>query len=40
MSRRLGRNRTPVLKSKVVLVDLKDDKTVAELPQQFDVHAN
>jgi len=38
MSKRSRRNHTPVFKSKVTLAALKDDKTVAELSQQFDVH--
>ena len=40
MPRRRCRNHTPVFKSKVVLGALKDDRTVAELDQQFDVHLN
>ncbi len=40
MSRRPRRNHTPVFKSKVALAALKDDRTVAELAQQFDVHPN
>ncbi len=40
MPRRARRNHTPVFKSKVALAALKDDKTVAELSQQFDVHPN
>ena len=40
MPRRPRRNDTPVFKSKVALAALKDDKTVAELSQQFDVHPN
>ena len=34
------RNQTPVIKSKVALTAKNSDKTVAELAQQFDVHAN
>ena len=30
----------PVFKSKVALAAIKGDRTVAELAQQFDVHAN
>ncbi len=40
MPRRPRRNHTPVFKSKVALAAIKGDKTVAELSQQFDVHAN
>ena len=40
MPRRPRRNHTPVFKSKVALAAIKGEKTVAELAQQFDVHAN
>ena len=40
MPRRPRRNHTPVFNSKVALAAIKGDKTVAELAQQFDVHAN
>ena len=40
MPRSPRRNHTPVFKSKVALAALKDDKTVAELAQQFDVRPN
>jgi transposase len=40
MPSRPRQNHTPVFKSKVALVAIKGDKTVAELPQQFDVHPN
>ncbi len=40
MSRRPRRNHTPVFKSNVALAAVKGDKTVAELAQQFDVHAD
>jgi len=40
MLRRPRRNHTPVFNSKVALAAIKGDKTVAELAQQFDVHAN
>ena len=40
MPRRPRRNHTPVFKSKVALAAIKGDKTLAELAQQFDVHAN
>ena len=40
MSRRPRRNHTAAFKSKVALAALKGDKTLAELAQDFDVHAN
>jgi transposase len=40
MSRRPRRNHTPAFKAKVALAAIKGDKTLAELAQQFDVHAN
>jgi len=40
MPRRPRRNHTPVFKSNVAIAAIKGDKTVAELSQQFDVHAN
>jgi len=40
MPRRPRRNHTAVFKSKVALAAIKGDKTVAELAQQFDVHAD
>ena len=40
MPRRPRRNHTPAFKSKVALAAVKGDKTIAELSQQFDVHAN
>lgn len=40
MTRRPRRNHTPAFKAKVALAALKGDKTLAELAQQFDVHAN
>ena len=36
----LGRNHTPAFKAKVALAAIKGEKTLAELAQQFDVHAN
>ena len=38
--RRPRRNHSAKFKSKVALAALKGDKTVAELTEQFDVHAN
>ncbi len=40
MTRRSRRNHTAAFKAKVALAALKGDKTLAELAQQFDVHAN
>ena len=40
MSKRIRRNHTPAFKAKVALAALKGEKTLAELAQQFDVHAN
>ena len=38
--RRPRRNHTAVFKAKVALAALKDDKTLAELSEKFDVHAS
>src|SRR5476649_1608463 len=40
MTKRTRRNHTPVFKAKVALAAIKGEKTLAELAQQFDVHAN
>ena len=40
MSRRPRRNHTPAFKAKVALAAIKGDRTLAELAEQFDVHAN
>jgi transposase len=40
MSRRPRRNHTPAFKAKVALAAIKGDRTVAQLAEQFDVHAN
>ena len=40
MSRRTRRNHTSTFKAKVALAALRGDKTLAELAQIFDVHAN
>jgi transposase len=40
MTRRPRRNHTPAFKAKVALAAIKGEKTLAELAQQFDVHAN
>lgn len=40
MSRRPHRNHSPAFKAKVALEALKEDATLAELAQRFDVHPN
>ena len=40
MGKRTRRNYTPAFKAKVALAALRGDKTLAELAQFFDVHAN
>jgi transposase-like protein len=40
MPRRPRRNHSPAFKAKVALAAIKGDKTVVELSEQFDVHAN
>ena len=40
MSRRPRRNHTPAFKARVAVAAVKGGKTLAELAQQFDVHAN
>jgi transposase-like protein len=40
MTKRSRRTHTPAFKARVALASLKGDKTLAELAQQFDVHAN
>ena len=40
MAKRPRRNHSPAFKAKVALAALKGEKTLAELAQQFDVHAN
>ena len=40
MSRRPRRNHTATFKAKVALAALKGEKTLSELAEQFDVHAN
>jgi transposase len=40
MARRARRNHTPAFKAKVALAAIKGEKTMSELAQQFDVHAN
>jgi len=40
MGKRTRRNHTPAFKAKVAVAALKGEKTLGELAQQFDVHAN
>jgi len=40
MSKRPRRNHTPTFKAKVALAAIKGDRTLAQLAEQFDVHAN
>jgi transposase len=40
MARRPRRNHSPAFKAKVALAAIKGDKTLVELSEQFDVHAN
>ena len=40
MSRRARRNHTATFKAKVALAAIKGEKTLAELAEQFDLHAN
>jgi transposase len=40
MSRRPRRNHTAIFKAKVALAAIKGEKTLSELSEQFDIHAN
>jgi len=40
MSRRPRRNHSPAFKAKVTLAAIRGEKTLAELAEQLDVHAN
>jgi transposase len=40
MKRRARRNHTAAFKAKVALAALKNDRTIAQLAEQFDVHPN
>ena len=40
MSRRPRRNHSPAFKAKVALAAVKGDRTIAQLAEHFDVHAN
>ena len=40
MTKRSRRTHSPAFKAKVALAAVREDKTLAELAQQFDVHPN
>ena len=40
MKKRTRRNHSPAFKAKVALAALKNDRTIAQLAEQFDVHPN
>jgi transposase-like protein len=40
MKKRARRNHTPAFRAKVALAALKNDRTIAQLAEQFDVHPN
>ena len=40
MKKRARRNHSPAFKAKVALAALKDDRTIVQLAEQFDVHPN
>jgi transposase-like protein len=40
MKKRARRNHTPAFKAKVALATLRNDRTIAQLAEQFDVHPN
>jgi len=40
MKKRARRNHSPVFKAKVALAAIRGDRTLAQLSEQFDVHAN
>jgi transposase len=40
MKKRARRNHTPAFKAKVAVAALKNDRTIAQLAEQFDVHPN
>ena len=40
MTRRPRRNHSPAFKAKVALAAIKGEKTLAELAEQYDIHAN
>jgi transposase len=40
MTKRARRSHTPTFKARVALAALKNDRTIAQLAEQFDVHPN
>ncbi len=40
MAKRPRRNHSPAFKAKVALAAIREEKTIAELAQQYNVHAN
>ena len=40
MTKRTRRNHTPAFKAKAAMAALRGEKTLTELAQQFEVHAN
>ena len=40
ISRRPRRNHSPTFKAKLALAAMQNDKTLAQLAEQFDLHAN
>ena len=40
ISRRPRRNPSPTFKAKLALAAMQNDKTLAQLAEQFDIHAN
>lgn len=40
MTKRRRRNHSPSFKAKVAMAAIREDKTLAELAQQYDVHPN
>ena len=40
MTKRFRRNHSPAFKAKVALAAVRGEKTLTELAEQFDVHAN
>jgi len=40
MAKRSRRNHSPAFKAKVALAAIREEKTIAELAQQYDVHPN
>ena len=40
MAKRSRRNHSPAFKAKVALAAIREEKTIAELAQQYDIHPN